>query len=493
MSKGRDILKILIKIAALTVISFMVLTTAAAADTPYYSYNSTEWSTAVPAPDTYTYSKVISGEGDQATGKIIAPTDFCFDGSGVLYVLEKRGRVLRYDASLNFLGFFTPKSGREEYTFKNPGGIFVAEDQSVYIADTDDAKVLQFSPAGELLQTFLKPEDEAYTAQTFQPSKVLVSKDGMVYVLCNGVYQGMVVYDAAGNFDSFFGSPKIQVTAKILMDKIWKRILSQTARDKIAQYVPVSFSNFDIDRKGFIYTCSAYTSNNVEQIRRLNHLGENIFPYTGNFGEEDVVYYQGKSIVTSFVDISVSSNEIVWALDSTRCRVYGYDQGGNALFNFGTEGEMNGASVRPIAVENYGDAVYVLDTTQGKITQYKPTEYGELILQAATLYAAGEYGEAMTYWQRLLKLNTNLEMAYNGIGESLMKTGNYEEAVTYFRLGYDRQRESKAFSQYRAQLFKENFGFLFAGLLILVALLFCLTNRKLMKRLIDQIRRRKRG
>ena len=84
MSKGRDILKILIKIAALTVISFMVLTTAAAADTPYYSYNSTEWSTAVPAPDTYTYSKVISGEGDQATGKIIAPTDFCFDGSGVL-------------------------------------------------------------------------------------------------------------------------------------------------------------------------------------------------------------------------------------------------------------------------------------------------------------------------------------------------------------------------------------------------------------------------
>ena len=477
-----------IKIIILTVVCFIVLITPVSADTPYYSYNSTEWSTSVAAPDSYSYSKVISGEENTQCGKIVNPTDFCFDTNGVLYVLEKSGRILKFSSSLDFLGFFNPLDGDNAYSFKNPSGIYVTQDQSVYVADMDDAKVLHFASDGKLVQKFEKPEDEAYTAKTFQPSKILVSKEEMLYVLCDGVYQGMVVYDTAGNFDSFFGSPKIQVTAKIIVDKLWKKILSQQARDKIAQYVPVSFSNFDMDAKGFIYTCSSYTSNNVEQIRRLNHLGENIFSYTGNFGEEDIVYENGNAIVSSFIDICVSEDEIVWALDSTRCRIYGYDQSGNTLFTFGAEGEMKGASIRPIAVESYGNAVYVLDATQGKITKYEPTEYGALILQAAKLYAAGEYTQAVEYWQKLLKLNTNLEMAYNGIGESLMKMGDYKDAVTYFRLGYDRERESKAYTKYRAEVIKENFGVIFTVLLILVAFLICITNRRFMTRLRKRIK-----
>ena len=51
-----------IKIIILTVVCFIVLITPVSADTPYYSYNSTEWSTSVAAPDSYSYSKVISGE-----------------------------------------------------------------------------------------------------------------------------------------------------------------------------------------------------------------------------------------------------------------------------------------------------------------------------------------------------------------------------------------------------------------------------------------------
>ena len=52
----------------------MVLITPVSADAPYYSYNSTEWSTSVAAPDSYTYSRVISGEENTQCGKIVNPT-----------------------------------------------------------------------------------------------------------------------------------------------------------------------------------------------------------------------------------------------------------------------------------------------------------------------------------------------------------------------------------------------------------------------------------
>ena len=73
--------------------------------------------------------------------------------------------------------------------------------------------------------------------------------------------------------------------------------------------------------------------------------------------------------------------------------------------------------------------VYVLDALKNNLTVFRPTPYGQLILQASAYDNNGDYDEAVTYWNQVLQQNTNCEMAYAGIGEAMLKNGEYRQAV----------------------------------------------------------------
>ena len=42
----------------------------------------------------------------------------------------------------------------------------------------------------------------------------------------------------------------------MLISRFWKSLFSQEQKDKMARYVPIQYSNFDLDSEGFIYTCT---------------------------------------------------------------------------------------------------------------------------------------------------------------------------------------------------------------------------------------------
>lgn len=455
-----------------------VLTIPVSADAPYYSYNQTRWKTAVPAPEAYEPVNKVTLSNLGVSG-IEALKDFCFDNQGQLYVLESSGQILIFDTQLKLVRVISEVKNKqgESDPLKSPSGIFV-DNHFIYIADYGNSRALKLNQQGEIQTKYVKPEDSAYTSTIYQPTKILADESGMVYVLSEGVYQGVILFDTDGSFASFYGSAKIQVTAKVIIDRMWKGLMSKSQRQKMAQYVPVSFTNFDVDDKGFIYTCSYYTNNNQEQIRKLNYLGQNIYPYTKNFGERDVVYYKGNVINTNFTDMEITQNDTILALDLTRGRVYAFDQDGNRLFNFGTTGAMKGAFISPAAVESYNDMIYVLDSGNTSITMFKPTRYGSLMLKAVSLYTEGQYQEAVQPWQELLTINSNFELAYTGIGEALMKLGRYQEAVSYFRQGFELERESKAFKQYRAQVLRQNIPIVVIVFLLFVSILLIVTNKK---------------
>ena len=462
-----------------------LLSVTVSADVPYRSYSRTEWQTAVASPESFAPDKILSEiEG------MNEPTDFYIDNNGNIYVLDVSGKIFIFDKEFNLIKKIT------EYTLdgnveqiESALGIFADGKGNIYVADTGNERGLKLNESGEISSIYSKPDSSTYTEEVFVPQKILCDDNNLVYILSRDVYQGLVVFSDDGAFKTFYGSPPVQLTINMMIDRMWRMFMSNKQKRSMSQYVPTEFTNIDIDAKGFIYTCSSYTTNDIEQLRQLNYLGKNVFEYQENFGEKDIVYYKRNKISTEFVDVNISSDGILYALDFTNGRVYGFNVDGDMLYTFGTNGELNGAFLRPSAIETFDDFVYVLDSDKASITRFKPTVFGALIKKATTLYLDGQYREALEPWEEIISMDSNYQLAYNGIGEALLKLGDYKGAVKNFRLGYDREKESSAFEKYRSELIRNHIPAVMIIIFIALILLFILTNRKLSKKIFTHFKK----
>nr|MCR4850100.1 hypothetical protein [Lachnospiraceae bacterium] len=70
-------------------------------------------------------------------------------------------------------------------------------------------------------------------------------------------------------------------------------------------------------------------------------------------------------------------------------------------------------------------------------------------------------------WEEVMKLNGNYDLAYIGIGRSLLRQERYKEALRYFEVKYDDENYSKAFKQYRKEWVEEHIVIIVVVLLAL--------------------------
>lgn len=470
--------------AAAVAAVFTVLTAGglpAAADAGI-SYTDTAWSTQAPAPDAYTAVDRRGGY-QLADGLLSDPQDICTDEDGRLYIADTgNDRIVITDPSMSPLQIVTQVTvGGTADRLNAPRGVYVSGGY-LYVADTGNGRVLKMSLSGEAETVYERPERSEFSTEFFSPAKVAVDRDGTVFVLCQGVYQGCLLYEAGGAFQGFFGSAQVQPSWQVVLDKVWKRLLSRKQRSGMADYVPVEYDGLVADGEGLIYVCSRNTDSGREQIRKLNYLGSDIFPVKDSLGEKTAVYYEQNSIVTTFTDVAVSDSGILYALDDTRGRVYAFDGEGRQLFVFGGTGEMMGTFQKASSLAVSGDTVYVLDSQNGTVSAFLPTEYGAMLIRATACFAEGRFEETRALWQELLSRNSNLELAYRGMGETLLQSGRYREAMRYFRLGSDPARESVAFARYRARWIRERPVVVSLGVLVLIVLSLVLTRKSFWRR-----------
>ena len=71
-------------------------------------------------------------------------------------------------------------------------------------------------------------------------------------------------------------------------------------------------------------------------------------------------------------------------------------------------------------------------------------------------------------WREALRLNPNLDIAYSGVGRSLLNQGQFAEAMRMYRLGSDRRGFSKALRLYRRDWVDENFALIFTLAVLLI-------------------------
>lgn len=289
-----------------------------------------------------------------------------------LYIVDKgNNRIIRATRDAQ-TGEFTLTDVIKEIkgcavtTFKNPTDVYVDVNNNIYICDQGNQRIVMVDEGLNFIKEFTKPTNPIYNQENdFKPKRITVDVSGRVYANVQNVNKGLVKFEADGTFAGFIGANAVTVD---MGEYIWKRyIQSSEQRSASENTVPTEYENLYMDNDGFIYvttiTFSEYDLkwDNAKPIRRLNGVGGDIlikndrYPPIGDLWwiEGASTNDDGKNGPSKFIDITVlSKNDIYIALDKTRGRMFGYDSQGVLLWAFGTQGNINGAFIRPVSLEH---------------------------------------------------------------------------------------------------------------------------------------------
>lgn len=371
----------------------------------------------------------------------------------------------------------------------------------------------------------------------FNPQKVAVDQTGRLYCIAQNVYEGIMEFHTSGSFNRFLG--KNEVVANPLK-KFWTKIFSETQIASLNLDLPPEFTNIAMDENGFLYATShpdADATTNANMVKMINTSGKDIMKRNGYVTlDGDAVYLttsteEGVIIgMSNLVGITVSKNGNFTIVDELRGRLFTYDNEGNLLYITGEQPGGNSSSgsttlsssiIDPVAIRYFyrdsgevdedgnpiqEEVLLVLDTVSKSIILFQTTEFGEAVNKATELYQNGivqdeylldENGEivldsegnpiikqygAETYWQQVVKMNTNYELAYLGIGKALLRRGEYKEAMDYFELAHSATYYSKAYSEYRDAILSKNFSWIMTAVILVVVLWIVLSYRKYLKK-----------
>ncbi|MHB1452598.1 MAG: hypothetical protein ACYCYM_01410 [Saccharofermentanales bacterium] len=456
--KKIKILSINIIIAA-TVMSLSFHSIAASV---YNTYTYHYWGIAQRSPDGYEVERVLNGVM-LGSGDFSNPQDLFIGPDGDIYIADtENSRVIIYDNDFNVKKIIQEVTVDGTITpLVKPTGLFVSDDGKLFIVDTENKVVYRCSLDGIVDVIYQKPSIEfEFTGIDYIPLKVVADTNGYVYVLCKNMYQGTMMYEETGRFVSYFGANRTKMSLQTVYNSFLKKFMTKEQRARITKQVPVGIANFDIDRKNFIYTCTSATVGldpGTEQIRKLNPKGINVLPastsimprYQKMYGDLVAVWRSGRVNTTTLIDVDYDEEGYINCIDETRGRIFQYDNESNMIFAFGSTGDQEGTFKRPVAIDSYNGKIYILDSEKKNIVILKKTLYCEYVHSAINLYGQGRYAESEQFWDEVLKLNKNFNLTYLGLGKIRFEQQDYKAAMDYFRIAEDRANYGRAYKQYR--------------------------------------------
>lgn len=414
--------------------------------------------------ETYTVTRVISEVvfGDVAEEGIVALTEEVADEA-----TEETTEEVAEEA--------TGETSGEVTTLKSPQDVFVDSNGDFYIADMGNNRILHLNSELKVQKVILRPTSSQISQENpFEPNKIVVDRAGRMFVLAKGVNKGVMQFEPDGEFKGFVGASEVVFS---MADYIKKLFSTKAQRDQMVDFVPTEYNNLYIDNKAFMYCITDkfeeadLKGGTAKPIRKLNSLGKDILIRNGNhlpIGDVQWENAGGKGGPSRFADITAMEDETYYVIDYKRGHIFGYDEQGHLLYVFGGAGNSKmGYFLNPVSIEHMGTDLYVLDTQTGGITKFERTEFGNLIHSALDEYSEGHYETSAAYWEEVLDMNGNYELAYIGIGRALLRQEKYEEAMYYFEIMRDDENYSRAWKYYRKEWIESNLGYVVIILVVL--------------------------
>lgn len=397
--------------------------------------------------------------------------------------------------------------------------VFLTPEDSAFYQMYRDEYETEFGTAYTTIKNTTNMFKTVGAGEMFAPRKIAVMNSGVLYCISANIYQGLIEFSVDTSFNRYLGK---NIVTQSAIKKVWSKIWSETQYAAQALDLPSLFNNLAVSDDGFLYATADPDADAVtpkDLVKVINTKGNDIMKRTGYVAPDgDAVFLAstnkngvitGSSVLTA-VAISKTGNFTV--SDKKRGRLFTYDAEGNLLYITGEQpggtlsaatGGLSSSILNPVAVDylyrtNYlgeeEETVIVLDQISNSILLFETTEFGKAVNTATFLYQNGVIMDtyqtdadgnfvldaegnkilvsegAETYWRKVIKMNTNYELAYLGIGKALNRRGEYREAMKYFKLAHNANYYSKAFSSYRDQVLNQNFNLIMAAVLSCVAL-----------------------
>ena len=472
----------------LTVVTIVSIAVPVSAQVAYNGYSYSPWKKSVPAPTGYMPDEYYTGI-TLGCGEFSKPSDFFIGPDDIMYITDTgNNRIVMLDADMNYIGVIDSLIlDGEPVTFNAPEGMFIHKNGSIYVADTGNQRVLIANADRTVRSIITKPETSDVYEQNDQliPIRVFADDAGIVYILGRSNNKGILTFDEKGEFLSYYGTAKVQVTAEVLAQSFWEKIWSEEQLDISLSNTPTEYKSITLSPDGFIYaTQYVSTWDNRNQLKKLNPKGVNIakqrrryYPDLGNsdliLGDAEVRVVGSKRTGNNFTDtVANADSTMLFMLDTAQQKIFAYDGDFNLLYVFGGAGKTNGQQLgtflSAVSVEVRGTTVYVLDSEDCSITSFKQTTFGELVQEGIMLYNEGEFEAAIEPWTEVLKLDSNYDVAYISLSRAAYEAGNFEEALEYAKLAYDRGSYENAYLEVREKFLKDNFGIIFTVILVIV-------------------------
>lgn len=441
---------------------------------PYETYSYDSMGNAVPSQAGYAPERTVSGH-DLGVGAMDSPEDIFFAQDGFFYIADSgNNRIIVTDSGLSsavrVYSEFRCEDGTVT-TLNQPKGVYVsAERDRLYIADSENSRVLISTLEGEVVSELSYPDSTLYTAPTFKPQKVIADKAGNVYTVVNNT-TGAAMFSPDGEFTGFYGANRVEPTAEVIGSRIKSFFMSDEKKLRRTRNIPSGITGFDISGD-FIYTCTASSTQQTDTVKKLNAAGSNIFAkLEAVFGDTKPMYdtSHNQLLASAMTDIEISSDGCINCLDLTAGRIFRYDEDCELMFIVGGKAEQLGGFDTPSAIESCGERLYVADSVKDTITVFRETAFGRTVNKAASLYSEGFYEEALEPWYEVLSRDGNYRRANIGVASALLRKGDYRGAMEYAKKADSSELYNKAFEGYRREFLREHFGRIFLGAAVICA------------------------
>ncbi len=411
------------------------------------------------------------------------------DNSGILLLCGDNSRLIQiskdYKTAQEIL---VVDAEGQPYDFKGAQGIYSDGEGLIYLSDTINSRILVFGSDGVVTKVIETPKSDILPEDFhFQPTSIAKDQHGYIYILSLGCYYGALNYTPDYEFMGFYGPNTVKSSALDTLSYLWDRLTgTDEKKDYSVKTLPYSFSDFSFDKNGFMVTTTSATNggtfgavDEVGQLKIISHNGANILykrTLQGatqssseiNFLEPDVLYGAAGQSIDS---IATSDDGYIFALDTGHGRIYIYDAECNLMSAFGgglAQGDQLGIFNKPVSITLNGNDLLVADINSNSFTVFEPTEYGNRIRQAQSLYLKGDYDEAGEMWQEVLSENRNCQLAYRGLAMVYYNKGDLDKALEMAEIACDYSVYDLAWNKIISQFVAKYFAWIVLALAIVV-------------------------
>lgn len=434
----------------------------------------------VQQKDVFVSSRYLQGQ-DFGIGAFNTINDICVTGDYIYLLDSGNSRIVVLNKDYQFVRVIDSiKNGEEVLDLSTVNGLYVAKSGTIYLADSTNQRVVIANAEGAVVKVLTKPDSPIIPDNLeFNAMKVLEDEDGFIFVLCKGVYYGALVFTQDYEFSGFFGANQTSATVFDAIKNFFVNTLKTDAQYEFSmRELPYEFDDI-YEKGGFIYTATANSESGKGQLRKLSYSGINILKRDGEsadsfaFGNGETIQLINKFSATEhFAAIAVDDNGYIYGLDSTYGRVFVYDTGCNLITAFGGGkglGEQVGTFKGATELAINGKDVIVVDSAANSVTVFALTDFGNLLFDAMQKTNDGDFEGAYPLWLKVKEQDGYNQLAYVGIANYFIATEDYNSALEYAKLGYERDIYERAFEQVRLKLLSDNFAIIFIVAILAIA------------------------